>query len=134
METVTLFRTSLAPRSYNRVGTTKTVQTFSLLSSLILRRSQTFPRSLPNATLALTILVATSSAMGTARYVNLSRTCSLCPFAVKVGSFYGFPAIVWYTAAFLCRILDHSPHRLVKCLAFSFLLRHSLQCNSVEKI
>ena len=63
-----------------RVGSTTALQTFSLVSSLISFRSQTFVRSLPNATLAFAVLAVTSSSMCTAlervllRYVNLSTT------------------------------------------------------------
>ena len=51
---------------YKRVGSTTALQTFSLVSSLIPFRSQTFVRSLPNATLAFAVLAVTSSSMCTA--------------------------------------------------------------------
>ena len=47
--------------AYKRVGSTTALYTFSLVSSLIPFRSQTFVRSLPNATLAFAVLAVTSS-------------------------------------------------------------------------
>ena len=80
-------------------------QTFTLVSSLIPFRSQTFVRSLPNATLAFTVLAVTSLSMRTAlesaskigEFINNLKF--FCPFTVMVGSLYVFLGAGWCTTS-----------------------------------
>ena len=62
--------TSRVSPAYKRVDSSTALQTFSLVSSLIPFRSQTFVRNLPNATLAFAVLAVTSSSMCTALEVG----------------------------------------------------------------
>ena len=91
------------------------------MSSLIPFRSQTFVRSLPNATLCFAVLAVTSLSFNvrcSGECTNLSTICGFCPFIVMVGSLYGCPGVLPQSFCADCKVkavtcLWHAIHSLL---------------------